>query len=192
MKKIVLFSAGVLFGTAGMKLLGSKDATRAYAQTTAAALRAKDSVMTAVTAVREGADDVYAEAKAMMTKPMRWFCRKRGEKKFTPQSVAGLQAAAALKADDRNPYSWTMDFYEYPDGSGYEARCTKCGLCVLMRELGLYDLTPALCRLDYTMSEAGGTADFTRQYTLASGGPYCDCGYKKKIGKDVFYDSDNG
>ncbi|MDO4175611.1 MAG: hypothetical protein Q4D42_12690 [Eubacteriales bacterium] len=27
---------------------------------------------------------------------------------------------AALKAADRNPYSWNMDFYEYPDGSGYE------------------------------------------------------------------------
>ena len=65
MKKIGLFAAGVLFGTAGMKLLGSKDAKRAYAQTTAAALRAKDSVMTAVTAVLEGADDVYAEAKAI-------------------------------------------------------------------------------------------------------------------------------
>ena len=48
-------------------------------------------------------------------------------------------------------------------------------------EAGLYDLTPALCRLDYTMSEAGGVTDFVRQYTLASGGPYCDCGYKKKI-----------
>ena len=42
------------------------------------------------------------------------------------------------------------------------------------------DLTPALCHLDYTMSEAGGVTDFVRQYTLASGGPYCDCGYKKK------------
>ena len=50
----------------------------------------------------------------------------------------------------------------------------------LMKKLGLYDLTPALCRLDYTMSEAGGVTDFVRQYTLASGGPYCDCGYKKK------------
>ena len=49
-----------------------------------------------------------------------------------------------------------------------------------MKKLGLYDLTPALCRLDYTMSEAGGATDFVRQYTLASGGPYCDCGYKKK------------
>ena len=50
----------------------------------------------------------------------------------------------------------------------------------LMKEPGLYDLTPALCHLDYTMSEAGGVTDFVRQYTLASGGPYCDCGYKKK------------
>ena len=40
MKKIALFAAGVLFGTAGIKLLGSKDAKRAYAHTTAAALRA--------------------------------------------------------------------------------------------------------------------------------------------------------
>ena len=30
------------------------------------------------------------------------------------------------------------------------------------------------------MSEAGGVTDFVRQHTLASGGPYCDCGYKKK------------
>ena len=65
-------------------------------------------------------------------------------------------------------------------GSGYEGRFTKCGICVLMKKLGLYDLTPALCRLDYTMSEAGGVTNFVRQYTLASGGPYCDCGYKKK------------
>ena len=31
-----------------------------------------------------------------------------------------------------------------------------------------------------TMSELGGASDFVREYTLASGGPYCDCGYKKK------------
>lgn len=50
-----------------------------------------------------------------------------------------------------------------------------------MRELGLYDLTPAMCHLDYTMAETGGAADFVREYTLASGDPYCDCGYKKKV-----------
>ena len=65
-------------------------------------------------------------------------------------------------------------------GSGYEARFFTCGICTLMKKLGLYDLTPAMCRLDYTMSEAGGTTNFVRAYTLASGGPYCDCGYQKK------------
>ncbi len=119
-------------------------------------------------------------ADAMMTPPMRWFCRRSGKRKFTAQDIAGMRAAAALRAADRNPYSWNMDFYEYPDGSGYEGRFTACGICTLMKKLGLYDLTPAMCHLDYTMSEAGGATDFVRQYTLASGGPYCDCGYRKK------------
>ena len=65
MKKIAMFAAGVRFGTAGLKVLGSKDACKVYAHTTAAALRAKDSVMTTVTALREGAEDVYADAKAI-------------------------------------------------------------------------------------------------------------------------------
>ena len=65
MKKIGMFAAGVLVGTAGRKVLGSKDARKVYAHTTAAALRAKDSVMTTVTALREGAEDVYADAKAI-------------------------------------------------------------------------------------------------------------------------------
>ena len=62
MKHTGLFAAGVLFGTAGLKILGSKDARKVYAHTTAAVLRAKDSVMQTVTAIREGAD-VYADAK---------------------------------------------------------------------------------------------------------------------------------
>ena len=65
MKRIGLFAAGVLFGTAGIKLLGSRDAKKVYAHTTAAVLRAKEDVMKTVTAVREGADDIYAEAKAI-------------------------------------------------------------------------------------------------------------------------------
>ena len=122
--------------------------------------------------------DYYA--KSMMTAPMQWFWRKSGKSKFTEKDIADMKATAALKAADRNPYSWNMEFYEYPDGSGYEGRFTKCGICVLMKELGLYDLTPALCHLDYTMSEADGVTDFVRQHTLATGGLYCDCGYKKK------------
>lgn len=63
--KLGLFASGVLFGTAGMKILGSKDAKKLYTYTTAAALRAKDTVMTTVTKVREGADDILADAKAI-------------------------------------------------------------------------------------------------------------------------------
>ncbi len=119
-------------------------------------------------------------AAAMMTGPMRWFCRRMGRQKFSEKDVAGMKRTAALRAADRNPYSWNMEFLPYPDGSGYEARFSKCGICTLMGELGLADLVPAMCRLDYTMSEAGGADIFVREYTLASGGPYCDCGYKKK------------
>ena len=65
MKKLGLFAAGVLFGTAGIKVLSSKDAKKVYTQTTAAVLRAKDSVMETVTTVRENAEDIYADAKAI-------------------------------------------------------------------------------------------------------------------------------
>lgn len=123
--------------------------------------------------------DYYA--KAMMTKPMKWFCRMGGKSKFSKKDIDGMKKTAVLKAADRNPYSWNMDFYPYDDGSGYEARFSSCGICKLMKEYGIYELTPALCHLDYTMTEASSTAEFVRKYTLASGGPYCDCGYKKKV-----------
>ncbi len=120
----------------------------------------------------------YYEA-AMMTPLMKAFCRKSGKSKFLDKDIQSMKQTAALKAADRNPYSWNMDYYPYPDGSGYEAHFTQCGICTLTKKLGLYDLTPAMCHLDYAMSNAGGTADFVRRYTLASGGPCCDCGYKK-------------
>lgn len=65
MKKIGLFAAGVLFGTAGLKILGSREAKKVYTGVTAAALRAKDCVMGAVTTVRENAEDIYADAKEL-------------------------------------------------------------------------------------------------------------------------------
>ena len=47
-------------------------------------------------------------ARAMMTAPTRWFCRMSGKKKFTEKDIRGLKATAALRAADRNPYSWNM------------------------------------------------------------------------------------
>lgn len=62
-KKIALFVGGTIFGSAGFKLLTSKDAKKVYAHTTAAALRVKESVMETVTSLQENAGDILAEAK---------------------------------------------------------------------------------------------------------------------------------
>ena len=58
-----LFAAGLLLGTAGVKVLSSKDAKNVYTKCTAAVLRAKESVMKTVTTVQENAGDIYEEAK---------------------------------------------------------------------------------------------------------------------------------
>ncbi len=67
-KVLGVFLGGVLFGTAGIKLLSSKDAKKAYVNCTAAALRAKDSVMKTAATIQENAEDVLAEAKQINEK----------------------------------------------------------------------------------------------------------------------------
>ena len=61
-KKIALFVGGVVFGSAGFKVLASK---KVYTQTTAAVLRMKDSTMETVNKVQEQAGDILADAKAI-------------------------------------------------------------------------------------------------------------------------------
>lgn len=62
-KKLGIFAGGLLFGTAGLKILSSKDAKKLYTNCTAAVLRAKDCVMKTATAVQENAEDILSEAK---------------------------------------------------------------------------------------------------------------------------------
>ena len=62
-KGAALFVGGVLFGSAGFKLLSSKDAKKAYTHMTAAARRVQESVMETVTSVQENAADILASAK---------------------------------------------------------------------------------------------------------------------------------
>ena len=52
-KKLALFLGGVVFGSAGFKVLSSKDAKKVYTQTTAAVLRMKDCTMQTVNKVQE-------------------------------------------------------------------------------------------------------------------------------------------
>ena len=62
-KNLALFAGGILFGSAGVKLLASKDAKKVYTHAAAAALRMKDSLMQTVTCVQENAADILASAK---------------------------------------------------------------------------------------------------------------------------------
>ena len=67
-RKLAVFAGGVLFGSAGLRLLTSRDAKKAYSHAAAAALRAKDSVMETVTAAQENAADILATARDINAK----------------------------------------------------------------------------------------------------------------------------
>ena len=80
--KIGIFAGGVLFGTAGVKLLSSRDAKKAYTKCTAAVLRAKDCIMKTVTTVQENAEDVLSEVKQI-------------NEEREAEAEAGMEGAAA-------------------------------------------------------------------------------------------------
>ena len=63
--KIALFVGGTLFGSAGFKILGSRDAKKVYTHATAAVLRCRDQVMRDVETVQENCSDILADAKAI-------------------------------------------------------------------------------------------------------------------------------
>lgn len=63
--KLAAFVGGALFGSAGIRILTSKDAKKAYTHATAAVLRMKDAVMDTVTTVQENCDDILADAKSI-------------------------------------------------------------------------------------------------------------------------------
>ena len=65
-KKLALFLGGVVFGSAGFKVLSSKDAKKVYTQTTAAVLRMKDCTMQTVNESRaaEAAQEVIEDTAA--------------------------------------------------------------------------------------------------------------------------------
>lgn len=86
LKKAALFAGGVLFGTAGVKILGSQDAKKVYVNCVAAGLRAKDSVMTTAATIQENADDILAEAKEINRR------RAEAQESFETEEACGCEA----------------------------------------------------------------------------------------------------
>ena len=58
-----VFLSGVAFGTLGLKLLTSKEAKKGYATVLAKTNKAKDGLDNMVSAVKQHADDIVADAK---------------------------------------------------------------------------------------------------------------------------------
>ena len=80
-KKTGIFAGGVLFGTAGIKVLSSKDAKKVYTSCTAAFLRAT---------VQENAGDIYAGAKEI---------NEERAAKAEAEAFADAEAEAAEKTE---------------------------------------------------------------------------------------------
>lgn len=111
---------------------------------------------------------------AMDTPIMRMAARKSTN--YTRAGRDALKSDAEVSQRRTNPYSWTFTVEDGATMNEYTATFTYCGIFYLMRKLGIGEITPALCHFDYDMAAMNNTV-FTRKYTLASGGPCCDCHY---------------
>ncbi|WP_197019980.1 DUF6110 family protein [Lachnobacterium bovis] len=85
--KLGVFAGGVLFGTAGIGILKSKDAKKAYTNCTAAVLRCKDTVLKTTDNICENCEDIYADAIDI------------NEKRYAAEDAKKLEEARALVAE---------------------------------------------------------------------------------------------
>lgn len=100
-------------------------------------------------------------------------------KSYTVNGRKKLKEHAAKSQSNTNPYSWKFTVEDGETINQYTATFYTCGICYLMTKLGLKEYIPAMCSLDYDMAAMNNTV-FTREYTLAGGGKYCDCHYDHK------------
>lgn len=112
---------------------------------------------------------------------------KMATKKTISYTVKGrekLKKQAERSQSIKNPYSWRFTVEDGKTINQYTATFYTCGICQLMKELGLTEYIPAMCTLDYDMARMNHTK-FTRACTLAKGDSYCDCHYdhQPKSGK---------
>lgn len=108
---------------------------------------------------------------------MKFFLRRTNY--YTKKTQNKLIKEAERSQLSSNPYSWRCKVYVGEAINEFDAIFDRCGIWHMMKELGIPEATPALCRYDYGMAKETNTI-FTREQTLAGGGSVCDCHYKKK------------
>lgn len=95
---------------------------------------------------------------------------------YTAKGRELLKSQAKESEKNTNPYSWKFSVEDGETLNQYTATFHICGVCFLMTKLGLKEYIPAMCSLDYDMAALNNT-EFSREFTLAGGGKYCDCHY---------------
>lgn len=98
------------------------------------------------------------------------------ERNYTEKGRARLKAFAEKSQSITNLYDWKFTVEDGGTINQYTAFFYTCGICTLMNRLGLSEFIPAVCAFDYDLAAMNHTK-FTREFTLAAGGPYCDCHY---------------
>ncbi len=86
-------ACGFIIGTAGVKILSSKDAKKCYTHVTAAAYRCKDSIMETYTSIKENCEDISADAKDINEER---YAKERAQEIADAKAV--LERAEAAKA----------------------------------------------------------------------------------------------
>ncbi|MCC8160232.1 MAG: L-2-amino-thiazoline-4-carboxylic acid hydrolase [Oscillospiraceae bacterium] len=106
-------------------------------------------------------------------------CAAKRSKSYTEKGRNALKAAAKKSQKITNPYDWKFTIVDGETINQYTATFYTCGICRLMTKLNLSEYIPAMCAFDYDMAAMNNT-EFTREFTLAAGGPCCDCHYNYK------------
>lgn len=101
---------------------------------------------------------------------------RKKSRAYTAKGRELLKSQAKESEKNTNPYSWKFSVEDGETLNQYTATFHICGVCFLMTKLGLKEYIPAMCSLDYDMAALNNT-EFSREFTLAGGGKYCDCHY---------------
>lgn len=96
---------------------------------------------------------------------------------YTAKYQSNLAAKAQRSRRSANPYSWRFSSRPAPRLTALPRYLTTAASATCFSSWASRRRSPP-CAYDYAMAEKTGTV-FTRQYTIAGGGPHCDCHYRK-------------
>lgn len=111
--------------------------------------------------------------------------RKLMKKTFV-HSMLKKMAEKSQKFSSEYPYAWEYK-YEEPDNEySHKYSCTRCGACIFLNEMGLGDIMPYICNMDFVAFSAYGLP-YYRNEVIGYGDEKCANLFK--IDADVITDN---